>query len=90
MTLEIQLIEAEAQVERLKRQIGSADCKEIGSCDWEVAGGRNAACDQYCGCSVLVHICRRCGDCDYGNSGEALKWVGECPERLARFANANT
>lgn len=71
MTLQEQLEAAERDVERLKRQIGSASCQEIGAHDWVFQGGCNAGCSQCCACSVPVHECSRCGDCDYGKNVEA-------------------
>lgn len=67
-----QLIEAEATAEALRRQIAAADCAEVGH-DWRFIGGRNAACslDDDCACSVPVHACRKCKDCDFGDNAEA-------------------
>jgi hypothetical protein len=79
MSLQAQLDHAEAEVHRLKRQIGGATCAEIGSCDWVMKGGRNAACKGWeCACSVPVHICSRCGDCDYGENEEARETIAAC------------
>lgn len=43
-----------------------------GNHDWRFMGGRNAGCrGGDCGCSVPVHECAKCGDCDYGDNAEA-------------------
>lgn len=38
---------------------------------WKSIGGANAGCDKNCCCSVPVHECSDCGDCDYGDNAEA-------------------
>lgn len=40
---------------------------------WLFVGGRNAGCErgEDCGCSVPVHECAKCHDCDYGANAEA-------------------
>lgn len=48
--------------------------------DWKSIGGCNAACDPLCGCSVPVHKCTQCGDCDYGDNGEATEIRKKCAE----------
>jgi hypothetical protein len=48
--------------------------------DWQSTGGCNAGCDEACGCSVPVHICARCGDCDYGDNVEADEVRSHCAE----------
>lgn len=78
-----QLEHAQSEVERLKRQIGGATCSEIGACDWVFQGGKNAGCRPDCCCSVPVHTCLRCGDCDYGDTQEADEIRAQCEERLA-------
>lgn len=72
------LAAAEAEVNRLKRQIGGATCAEIGAHDWRFIGGRNAYCSGECACSVPVHECSRCGDCDYGENPDAAEIISEC------------
>lgn len=69
---------AEAEVARLRRLIRASTCAEIGSCDWQHTGGCNAGCDPSCTCSVPVHVCRRCGDCDYGRNADASEVRREC------------
>jgi len=36
-----------------------------GGHDMRHIGGRNAGCAPDCGCSIPVHTCSRCGDCDH-------------------------
>jgi len=49
--------------------------------DWKHIGGRNAGCGvDTCSCSVPVHECTRCGDCDYGDNAEAETTRRECAE----------
>lgn len=48
--------------------------------DMKHIGGRNAACSPDCGCSVPVHQCTRCGDCDYGENEEAKQVIAKCAE----------
>lgn len=71
MNLAEQLEEAEARADRIRRQIAAATCREVGQHDWKFIGGCNAGCGDDCGCSVPVHECRRCRDCDYGQNREA-------------------
>lgn len=75
-----QLAEAEARVKHLKRQIGAASCTEAGH-DWKQIGGCNAGCDDDCACSVPVHECAVCGDCDYGDNAWADETRSQCAER---------
>lgn len=42
-----------------------------GNHEWQFVGGCNAGCSDWCGCSVPVHECAKCGDCDYGVNAEA-------------------
>lgn len=80
-TLAARLDDAIATVERLRREVASATCAEVGAHDWRFIGGKNAGCDvDGCGCSVPVHECRRCGDCDYGDNPEADRVLRECAD----------
>jgi hypothetical protein len=79
-TLIEELREAEARVLQLQRHIGAATCIEVGEHDWKHIGGCNAGCDEECGCSVPVHECTRCGDCDYGDNEEAASTRASCLE----------
>ena len=77
-TLGIRLDKARAEVARLERQALSATCAEIGH-DWQMMGGVNCQTAGGCGdCSVAVHECSRCKDCDYGESDEANRQVEAC------------
>lgn len=59
---------------------GLHQCALIGH-DWQSDGGCNAGCSRDCGCSVPVHVCRACGDHDYGENEEADEIRKECLER---------
>lgn len=72
-----QIADAEACLARLKRQAASATCADLGH-DWQSIGGCNAGCDDDCACSVPVHECTRCGDCDYGKNDEAEQVRRDC------------
>lgn len=72
-----QLEDAQALVERLKRQVAGGHCREVG-CDMEHIGGCNAGCGEDCCCSVPVHVCPKCGDSDYGDNPEAAQVRDEC------------
>lgn len=55
-----------------------------GNHDWQHIGGCNAGCKPDigdCGCSVPVHECAKCGDCDYGDNAEAEKVRQRCDAR---------
>lgn len=75
-----QLEAAEAEAARLRREIFQGPCREYGH-DWQSHGGRNAGCSADCRCSVPVSICRKCGDCDYGDTPEADRIRADCAER---------
>jgi len=49
--------------------------------DWQCLGGCNAGCHMECSCSIPVNICRRCGDCDYGENIEAEQVLADCAAR---------
>lgn len=68
--LSTQLAELEAKAEAVRRQIAQGPCVEYGH-SWKSIGGRNAGCGDACCCSVPVHVCEKCGDCDYGDNDEA-------------------
>lgn len=53
----------------------------LGNHDWQFIGGCNAACERGvadCQCSVPVHECSKCGDCDYGDNAEADRARERC------------
>jgi hypothetical protein len=73
---------AEGRVERLKRALAAAPCSEVGH-RWEFRGGCNVGCeemDKDCSCSVSVHECSVCGDCDYGQNPEREEVLKRCAE----------
>ncbi len=49
--------------------------------DWRSTGGCNAGCGPDCCCSVPVHECAACGDCDYGDNEEAREVRADCRDR---------
>lgn len=53
------------------------NCQD-GNHDWKFRGGANAGCGPDCACSVPVHECAMCGDCDYGKNDEADTIRREC------------
>lgn len=60
--------------------IGPRLCQMRGH-DWRLIGGRKAYCSEDgCGCSIPVHECTRCGDCDYGENDEAVSIMARCNE----------
>lgn len=61
--------------------------------DMRHVGGCNAGChDDLCSCSVPVHTCSRCSDCDYGQNDEAVQVRADCALRYGtpseRFSTA--
>lgn len=82
MGLPEELADAEGRVARLKQQIAGAACAEVGH-DWKHIGGSNAGCGLYCTCSIPVHECRKCGDCDYGENAESAEIKQACRELRA-------
>lgn len=75
-----QIEEARNHLAQLERQAKHAICRDLGH-DWRMLGGKNAGCGDGCGCSVPVHECARCGDCDYGDNEWAARTVDECADR---------
>jgi len=75
---------AEATVDRIKREIANGPCREYGH-TWKSIGGMNAGCElgDDCRCSVPVHDCTKCTDCDYGENDEAREIRQKCAERRA-------
>lgn len=72
-----QLEEAEANVARLKLEIAAARCRDVGH-RWVCIGGRNCGCEPDGYCSVPVHRCEVCNDCDYGENAEAVDVMARC------------
>lgn len=56
------------------------NCQD-GKHDWRFRGGCNAGCCDDCACSVPVHECAGCGDCDYGQNEEADEIRAGCESR---------
>ena len=77
-----ELEEARNKVARLERQMASATCAEAGH-RWVSLGGCNAGCDRDCCCSVPVHECAVCKDCDYGDNREADEIRARCRAALS-------
>lgn len=80
MRLIDQIDEARAALERLERQAQSATCADLGH-DWRCLGGANCGCHEHACCSVPVHECARCKDCDYGDNREAREIRDRCELR---------
>lgn len=83
-TLSEQLEAARQNVARLEREVAAANCAEVGH-RWKCLGGRNAGCDlegRDCHCSVPVHECEVCGDCDYGENAVAQEVFRACTEQM--------
>ena len=72
-----QLEAARAEVARLERRAAQATCAEIGH-RWKSMGGANCGCHPDAYCSVAVHECTVCGDCDYGENAEADSQRRDC------------
>ena len=75
MTPELNRLIAEAGV-----LAGGAHACDVLGHRWVSIGGKNAGCElgDDCGCSVPVHECPACGDCDYGDNGEAADVRQQC------------
>lgn len=76
ITLREQLEAIEADAARLRRAIAAAPCAEIGH-RWRFLGGRHCGCEDG-SCSIPVHVCEVCGDCDYGGNEEAAEIAQAC------------
>lgn len=61
---------------------GDHPCSILGH-KWRHIGGRWCGCKdtETCGCSVPVHECDACGDCDYGENDEARWIITKCEFR---------
>lgn len=77
-----QIEEAEAHLARLKRQAARATCVELGHA-WKHVGGCRCGCFDDACCSVPVHECERCGDCDYGQNAWAEDQRAGCRDRAS-------
>jgi hypothetical protein len=58
---------------------GKHPCAVLGHV-WIFAGGSNCGCLDG-SCSVPVHECSACGDCDYGENNEAVEIRASCREK---------
>lgn len=58
---------------------GEHPCATLGH-KWKLIGGRWCGCSgtERCGCSVPVHECEACGDCDYGDNPQATEIKLDC------------
>lgn len=56
------------------------NCQD-GKHDWRSLGECNAGCGPECYCSVPVHECAGCGDCDCGDNEDAEEVRADCRER---------
>lgn len=62
----------------------------LGGHNWQFIGGKNCGCEWMDGddrchgnCSVPVHKCEHCGDCDYGDNDEANDKRQACQAAIA-------
>lgn len=78
--LQEQLDKARGEVYRIERAIAGAPCSEVGH-RWVSIGGSNAGCGPTCCCSVPVHECSVCKDCDYGDNPDAHETIAKCEDR---------
>ncbi len=78
-TLRAELAETEARAEHLRRRIAAETCLTAGHA-WKHLGGMNAGCGDGCGCSIPVHECEICGDCDYGDNEWRAPTINACRE----------
>ena len=72
----------------MRRDFLFLHCREAH--DWVSIGGCNAGCSDFCCCSVPVHECSRCGDCDYGENDEAEEVRKNCDCLAAMLAEKDT
>jgi hypothetical protein len=71
------LEQKKAEVHEIERRIAAASCATVGH-RWKFLGGRNCGCEPNGSCSVPVHECTVCGDCDYGENPEAVEVMDRC------------
>lgn len=62
--------DARNELARLEKELATKSCREVGH-QWIRIGGMSACCYEDCSCSVPVHECEVCKDCDYGVNQEA-------------------
>ena len=61
---------------------GDHPCSVLGH-KWKHIGGCNCGCDGGGNCSVPVHECEVCGDCDYGDNEDATATRAACQAEYA-------
>ncbi|RVD32016.1 hypothetical protein EN742_33425 [Mesorhizobium sp. M4A.F.Ca.ET.020.02.1.1] len=71
------LEKAKAEVARLEIEARAAHCSVVGH-RWKSIGGCNAGCHKDCSCSVPVHECEVCKECDYGDNAWADETRRNC------------
>ncbi len=79
MNLSEKIMEAQSRLELLQRLASMATCEEMGHRMVHL-GGVNCGCFKDACCSIPVHTCSRCGDCDYGDNIEAKATKAACFE----------
>jgi hypothetical protein len=77
MTISLTRLIAEASV----LAGGDHPCNVL-SHKWMFIGGASRTLSDGGYCSVPVHKCEFCGDCDYGENDEARQIIAECEEQL--------
>ena len=76
-TLREELEEAEGRIAHLRRQIAASGCAKAGH-KWKHLGGKNCGCFEGSSCSLPVHECEVCGDCDYGENRWSTEQIAKC------------
>ncbi len=61
---------------------GDHPCSVLGH-KWVLSGGANCGCPDG-GCSIPVHECEVCGDCDYGDNLSAVRVRADCRSESVR------
>ena len=56
---------------------GEHPCAVLGH-KWGFSGGANCGCPVGGSCSIPVHECEACGDCDYGDNAAAREVRANC------------
>ena len=90
MSLRDQLADAEATAVHLRQRIAAETSCAVRGHRWRSLGGCNAGCSRDCACSVPVHECEDCGDCDYGENAEGETIRARCAAEAADGAASET
>lgn len=61
----------------LDKAIAAALCGD-GDHKWKFIGCAGCSCDDIGGCSLPVHECENCGDCDYADNEESAEIRAKC------------